>query len=84
MFDKIIDDLGKVDPASPEALKLDQDFVKLIAENMYEIDGLTFKKFTTWDSRYWKGFPASDNAFGYPQYWFEIGKYVYQHLEPAK
>jgi peptide/nickel transport system substrate-binding protein len=84
MFDKIIDDLAKVDPSSPEALKLNQDFVKLIAENMYEIDGLTFKKFTTFDSRYWKGFPSSDNAFGYPQYWFQIGKYVYQHLEPAK
>lgn len=83
MFDKIIDTLAKTDPAAPEALGLNQDFVKLVAENMYVIDALSFKKFTTWDSRYWKGFPTAESPVVYPQYWFQIGKFVWQYLEPA-
>jgi peptide/nickel transport system substrate-binding protein len=82
-FDKIIDTLGKTDPQSPESLKLNQDFVKLMVENMYVIDALSFKKFITWDSRYWKGFPSSENPVVFPEYWFMIGKFTWMYLEPA-
>jgi peptide/nickel transport system substrate-binding protein len=82
-FDKIIDDLGKVDPQSPESLKLNQDFVKLMVENMYAIDALSFKKFITWDSRYWKGFPTGEDPKVFPEYWFQIGKFTWMQLEPA-
>jgi len=83
-FDKIIDDLGKVDPQSPDAQKLNQDFVKLMVENMYTIDALSFKKFITWDSRFWKGFPTGEKPTVFPEYWFQIGKFTWLQLEPAQ
>jgi peptide/nickel transport system substrate-binding protein len=83
-LDKIIDTLGKTDPASPDALKLNQDFVKTWVENLYSIDMLSFKKFITWDSRYWKGFPTAEDPSVFPEYWFQIGKFTWMHLQPAK
>jgi len=83
-FDKIIDQLGKTDPSSPDNLKLTQDFIKLWVQNMYSIDVLSFKKFITWDSRVWTGFPTSENPTVFPEYWFQMGKYTYMYLQPAK
>jgi peptide/nickel transport system substrate-binding protein len=83
-FDKIIDTLGKTDPSSPDALKLNQDFIKLWVENLYAIDTLSFKKFITWDTRYWKGFPTAESPAVFPEYWFMMGKFTYMYLEPAQ
>lgn len=83
-LDALIDKMTKTDPQSPDGIKLGQDFVKLWTENMYAINAVTFKKFITWDSRYWKGFPTSENPNVFPEYWFMIGKFTFQGLEPAQ
>jgi len=82
-LDALIDQMAKADPQSPEGIKLGQDFAKMWVENMYSINAITFKKFITWDSRYWKGFPSSENPSVFPEYWFHIGKFTFQNLEPA-
>lgn len=82
-LDALIEKLTSTDPQSPEGLALNQDFVKLMTENMYGINAISFKKFITWDSRYWKGFPTAENPTVFPEYWFQIGKFTWQQLEPA-
>jgi len=75
--------MTKTDPQSAEGIKLGQDFIKLWTENMYAINAISFKKFITWDSRYWKGFPTSETPTVFPEYWFMIGKFTFQQLEPV-
>jgi len=82
-LDALIDKLTKTDPQSPDGLALNQEFVKTWTENMYAINAISFKKFITWDSRYWKGFPTAENPTVFPEYWFQIGKFTFQQLEPA-
>jgi peptide/nickel transport system substrate-binding protein len=50
---------------------------------MYFITPISFKKFVTWDERYWTGFPTSENPKYMPLYWFQGGKFTFQSLEPV-
>ncbi|MEZ4639580.1 MAG: hypothetical protein R2856_32235 [Caldilineaceae bacterium] len=34
------------------------------------ITAISFKKFVTWDERYWTGFPTAENPNYMPLYWF--------------
>ena len=82
-IDEIIDSLAAVDPQSQEAIDLGQQFMQLWVENMYAIDAISFKKFVTWDERYWTGFPTSENPTYMPLYWFQGGKFAYEGLTPV-
>ena len=82
-LDELIATLTTTNPQSDAGLKLNQDFVKLWTENMYAINAISFKKFITWDSRYWKNFPTAENPTVFPEYWFQIGKFTWMQLEPA-
>ena len=53
-------------------------------ENMYLITAIAFKKFVTWDEKYWTGFPTAENPNYMPLYWFQGGKYAFQSLEPTE
>ena len=83
-LDDLITQMGKSDPQSADGIKLGQDFAKMFTENMYAINAISFKKFITWDSRYWKGFPTAEEPSVFPEYWFQIGKFTFQVLEPAQ
>jgi len=42
---------------------------------MYSIPVISFKKFVTWDERYWTGFPTSENPIYMPPVlvpWWQI------------
>ncbi len=82
-IDEFIDALGQSDPASPDTVVLAQDFLKHWIENMYFIPTISFKKFVTWDSRYWTGFPTAENPTIMPLYWFMGGKFTFQGLTPV-
>ena len=82
-LDALITKMEESDPQSQEAVMINQDFLKMFAQNMYAIPVITFKKFITWDSRYWTGFPTSEDPTAFPEYWFQIGRYAFQGLEPA-
>ncbi len=82
-IDEFIDQLGAADPQSPDTVVLAQDFLKYWLENMYFIQALSFKKFVTWDSRYWTGFPTSESPTYMPLYWFQGGKFAFQSLTEA-
>jgi len=79
-----IDAMVQLDPASEENLQAAQDFVKHWTENMYFITAISFKKFVTWDERYWTGFPTSENPTYMPLYWFHGGKFAIQSLKPVE
>lgn len=81
--DELLDAMAAAHPDSDENIALGQEFMKLWIENMYEITGVAFKKFVTWDERYWTGFPTSENPDYMPLYWFQAGKFAIQSLKPA-
>ena len=83
-LDALIDKMTATNPDSPDSVTVNQDFLKLSTENMYSIPIISFKKFITWDSRYWTGFPTSEDPTAFPEYWFQIGRYAFQGLAPAK
>jgi peptide/nickel transport system substrate-binding protein len=58
--------------------------LKYWVEQMYFITPIAFKKFVTWDERYWTGFPTSEDPKYMPLYWFQGGKFAFQGLEPVK
>jgi peptide/nickel transport system substrate-binding protein len=80
---EFIDAMAAVNPDSPENVQLVQDFLKYWTENMYFITAISFKKFVTWDERYWTGFPTSENPNYMPLYWFQGGKFAFQSLKPT-
>jgi len=80
---EFIDAMASVDPSSEENIQVTQDFLKYFTEEMYYITTISFKKFVTWDERYWTGFPTSENPEYMPLYWFQGGKFAFQSLSPA-
>jgi peptide/nickel transport system substrate-binding protein len=50
---------------------------------MYSITAIAFKKFVTWDERYWTGFPTAEDPNYMPLYWFHGGKFAVQNLSAA-
>ncbi|HVU10858.1 MAG TPA: ABC transporter substrate-binding protein [Phototrophicaceae bacterium] len=83
-LDDLIDKMTNTDPQSQDSITEGQDFLKMFTQNMYVIPVVTFKKFITWDSRYWTGFPTAEDPTVFPEYWFQIGKFTYAHLKPAQ
>ena len=49
---------------------------------MYYITCISFKKFVTWDERYWTGFPTA-KIRGLPAVLVPGGGFAFQGLEPA-
>ena len=80
---ELIDAMAPLHPESEESLQLVRDFLKYWTENMYAITTMGFKKFVTWDERYWTGFPTAENPTFMPLYWFQGGKFAYQSLTPT-
>jgi peptide/nickel transport system substrate-binding protein len=80
---ELIDAMAAVEPGSEENHELVTDFLKHWTEEMYFITTISFKKFVTWDERYWTGFPTAENAERMPLYWFQGGKYTFQGLRPT-
>lgn len=81
---EFIDAMAAVSPDSEENIQINQDFLKYWTENMYFITTISFKKFVTWDQRYWTGFPTAENPEYMPLYWFQGGKFAFQSLEPVQ
>ncbi len=81
---EMIDAMAGTAPGSAESLQVSQDFLKYWVENMYSIPAISFKKFVTWDERYWTGFPTSENPTYMPLYWFHGGKFTFQSLKPVE
>ncbi len=81
---EFIDAMVQVNPDSEENIQLVQDFLKYWTENMYFITAISFKKFVTWDERYFTGFPTSEDPNYMPLYWFHGGKFAFQNLKPVE
>ncbi|MFN2202605.1 MAG: ABC transporter substrate-binding protein, partial [Caldilineaceae bacterium] len=81
---EFIDAMAQVAPESEENFELGRDFLKYWVEQMYFITPIAFKKFVTWDERYWTGFPTSENPEYMPLYWFQGGKFAFQSLQPTE
>jgi peptide/nickel transport system substrate-binding protein len=80
---ELIDAMALVDPASAENFELTREFLEHWVENMYFITTISFKKFVTWDERYWTGFPTAEEPNFMPLYWFHGGKFAFQSLTPV-
>ncbi|MCS6827904.1 MAG: ABC transporter substrate-binding protein [Caldilinea sp.] len=80
---EFIDAMVSAPPGSPENTEITTEFLKYWTEQMYFITPISFKKFVTWDERYWTGFPTSENPKYMPLYWFQGGKFTFQSLEPV-
>ena len=78
-----IDAMAELHPDSEENFELGREFVQYWTENMYFITAISFKKFVTWDERYWTGFPTAESPEYMPLYWFHGGKFAIQSLTPA-
>lgn len=81
---ELLDAMAAVPPESEENYELVRDLLKYWTEQMYYITTISFKKFVTWDQRYWTGFPTSEDPKYMPLYWFQAGKFAIQSLEPAQ
>lgn len=80
---EMIDAMALLSPDSEENYEAVREFTKYWIENMYSITAISFKKFVTWDERYWTGFPTSENPNYMPLYWFQGGKFAFQSLTPV-
>ena len=60
--DELIDAMEVVNPVSQAAenVALGTQFLQNWVENMFDITAIAFKKFVTWDERYWTGFPTAE------------------------
>ena len=76
--------MAVVQPSSDENHELVTEYAKYWIENMYSLTAISFKKFVTWDERYWTGFPTSEEPSYMPLYWFHGGKFAFQSLEPVQ
>ena len=83
--DELIDAMEAVNPVSQEAenVELGIAYLQNWVENMFDITAIAFKKFVTWDEKYWTGFPTAENPNYQPLYWFQGGKYAIQNLTPS-
>lgn len=79
-WSEYIDAMVPLAPGSEESLAATRDFLEYITENMQMITAISFKKFVTWDERYWTGFPTAENPNYMPLYWFQGGKFAIQNL----
>lgn len=79
-----IDSMVALEPGTPENQAVVQEFLQYWTEQMYTITVISFKKFVTWDERYWTGFPTSENPEYMPLYWFHGGKFAIQSIEPVQ
>mgnify|MGYP003960599543 CR=1 FL=1 len=77
---EFIDAMAGLDPVSEENIALNTEFLQYWVENMYDITTIAFKKFVTWDEKYWTGFPTAENPNYMPLYWFQGGKFAIQNL----
>jgi peptide/nickel transport system substrate-binding protein len=82
-LDGYIEQMAVADPDSQENIDINTEFLKYWTENMYFITAISFKKFVTWDERYWTGFPTSENPDYQPLYWFQGGRFAFQNLQPV-
>lgn len=82
-IDEFIDKMATLEPGSEESTALNMDFLKYWTENMLSLPVIGFKKFTTWDERYWTNFPTSEKPDYMPLYWFQGGKFAIQNLTPV-
>jgi peptide/nickel transport system substrate-binding protein len=80
---EFIDAMAEVNPSSEENYEIVREFLKYWTEEMYFITTISFKKFVTWDERYWTGFPTAENPTYMPLYWFHGGKFAFQSLKPV-
>jgi peptide/nickel transport system substrate-binding protein len=80
---EFIDAMVPINPDDPANFALVEEFLQYTVENMYNITTISFKKFVTWDERFWTGFPTAEEPAVMPLYWFQGGKYAIQSLEPA-
>ena len=81
---ELLDAMALVQPSSDENHELVTEYAKYWIENMYSLTAISFKKFVTWDERYWTGFPTSEEPSYMPLYWFHGGKFAFQSLEPVQ
>lgn len=79
-----IDSMVNVTPDNPQNQEIVTDFLKYWVENQFNITAISFKKFVTWDERFYTGFPTSENPEYMPLYWFQGGKMAVQSLEPVQ
>ncbi len=84
-IDELIDAMEAVNPVTQgeENVALGIAYLQYWVENMFDITPIAFKKFVTWDERYWTGFPTAENPNYQPLYWFQGGKYAIQNLTPS-
>ncbi|MCA9891598.1 MAG: ABC transporter substrate-binding protein [Anaerolineae bacterium] len=78
-----IDAMAAITPSDPANVETATEFFKYWTENLYAITVISFKKFVTWDERYWTGFPTAENPDRMPLYWFQAGKFTIQALAPV-
>ncbi|MCB0113226.1 MAG: ABC transporter substrate-binding protein, partial [Caldilineaceae bacterium] len=82
-FGEYIDAMNGLNPTSEENFEVVTEFLQYFTEEMYMITAISFKKFVTWDERYWTGFPTAENPNYMPLYWFHGGKFAFQSLKPV-
>jgi peptide/nickel transport system substrate-binding protein len=79
-----IDAMIPINPDDPANVELVTEFLQYWTENMYFITTISFKKFVTWDERYWTGFPTFESPDYQPLYWFQGGKFAFQNLQAVE
>ena len=84
-LDKIIEEVRKTDFSDHDAnVKLGDEFIKLMVDEMPVIPVMSFNVFSAYDTRHWTGFPAAEsNPYANIVNNWSNSKYILTQLKPT-
>jgi len=79
----LLDELSAIHPDDPKARELSYKVLKEMIREMPILPTFGCKKFSPYDTYYWKNFPSAENPYWSPLFWCGGFKWITPHLEPT-
>lgn len=85
-FDKLVAQVGKMQPGEPELRETVKKAMAIWMENAVEVPIAEWYHRIPVSTRYWKNWPSTENPYLQPTFWYTSGQfgYVMQQLKSAK
>jgi peptide/nickel transport system substrate-binding protein len=79
----LLDELSVMHPVDPKARELSYKVLKELIREMPIVPTVDCKKFSPYDTYYWKNFPSGENPYWSCLFWCGGFKWITPHLEPT-
>ena len=83
-FDRVVDEMGKTDPADPELAALFHQALDVWLPNLPAVPLLQFYHRIPHNQTYWKNWPSAENPYINTAYWHKTFMLLLLGLEPAQ